>query len=327
MQRGSRFTRGQNEHRDVKSRSMANRFSKIDEDIASKYEYDDDDYDSKRIGSDRFQRSKNFDPGYPNKKNFYNQLINRHLNRRENVTLKVTATGSGRRELIFKIIVKEASRSGKDHVLKLLAESVDNFFPINPRMNNGNLEFYIVDAEAVEALRSLSRRISDKNNPNLKYPIIVAKESAPYETLVPETKQLIQEVVRERYSASSNSLDLSDFGNHRVFVEKRLRCHLFNNAVMVAISDYIGEKFPDIRGISLKNNRLRCLDYVSSLVFTSPNVIELDLSSNAITQIEQLERISGWHIERIHLENNEFSAKYPNASLYTRFINAIIVSD
>jgi hypothetical protein len=38
----------------------------------------------------------------------------------------------------------------------------------------------------------MSRRISDKNNPNFKYPIIVAKEAAPFETLSFETRQTIQ---------------------------------------------------------------------------------------------------------------------------------------
>jgi hypothetical protein len=38
-----------------------------------------------------------------------------------------------------------------------------------------------------------------------------------------------------------------------VFTDKKLRCHLFNNAVMVVISNYVGENFARlVRGISLK---------------------------------------------------------------------------
>lgn len=301
--------------RDAKARSMINRFTKIDEDIGSRYDYDDDEEVSR---PQQLSFGRNLARGR-SAQNAFATLVERHLERKSAREVKTTAIGSSRRDWISSISVKDGNSSGKDYILKLLAESVESFHPIAPRVNNNNIEFFITNIEVADSIRLMSRRISDKSNPNTKYAIFVAKTQAPYEQLNFEHKKLIEEVVKKRFSPNSNSIDLSDFGNDKAFADKNIRFFLFNNAVMVVVSNLIGREFSTLTGISLKNNRLRSLDFASSLVYSAPNIVELDLSSNALSRIEELERISGWPIERIHLENNEFTTKYTSASMYTRF--------
>jgi hypothetical protein len=79
---------------------------------------------------------------------------------------------------------------------------------------------------------------------------------------------------------------------------------------------------------------LRTLDFVSTLVYAAPNIVELDLSNNAvsmkkremviikflkISRIEELRKLSGWMLESVHFENNEFAMLFhDNLVAYTK---------
>nr|CAD2191801.1 unnamed protein product [Meloidogyne enterolobii] len=71
---------------------------------------------------------------------------------------------------------------------------------------------------------------------------------------------------------------------------------------MVTISDYVSRHLANIKGIRLNNNNLRTLDFVSSLVYAAPNVVELDMANNAISRIEEIAKFSGWQLESVHFE-------------------------
>jgi hypothetical protein len=59
----------------------------------------------------------------------------------------------------------------------------------------------------------MSRRITDTSGSRL---VINANRTvAPWDTLRPEVKQLIEDVVKSRYSPTLKSLDLSDFSSER----------------------------------------------------------------------------------------------------------------
>ena len=57
------------------------------------------------------------------------------------------------------------------------------------------------------------------------------------------------------------------------FTEAGVRCALFNNSVIVFVADVISRHFSAIQGLSLKGNRLRSLDYISTLVYVAPKVV------------------------------------------------------
>ena len=88
--------------------------------------------------------------------------------------------------------VKNASRAGKYLVLNLLAESVDRFLPIAPKMDaNGDLRFSIMSEDDAEAICAMSKRIADKHNPNMKYVIYKKRVLAPFETLGTSTRNVV----------------------------------------------------------------------------------------------------------------------------------------
>ncbi|KAI1727416.1 nuclear RNA export factor 1 [Ditylenchus destructor] len=307
---GSRGPRGRR-NVGVKDRTM-NRFTVFDPDVASQYDYDDDEQPAAirqkagaRGAADMVMRALGGRVGGNAREN--KQLLNR--------------AGGGRKELIFLVTVRNAARTGKERVLRLLSDSVTNFRPIAPKTNACDIEFYLTSNEDTEAVRLMSRRLADSKNPSNKYIIFATKQPAPWEQLKPNTKHIIEDVVKNRYSPLSNSLDLSDFTNDRKFADAGVHCALFNNAVMVHVADIVNRNFATIQGLSLKGNRLRLLDFTSTLVFAAPHVVELDLSDNALTRIDELDRIRGWHIEKLHLENNELVSKFTEASSYASAVH------
>jgi hypothetical protein len=89
--------------------------------------------------------------------------------------------------------VKNASRSGKDHILKLLSEAVDSFLPISPRMDeSGDLSFFVLSEDDAAAVAVMSKRITDKHNPSIKYVIYKNRRPAPYDPLSNASRQMIE---------------------------------------------------------------------------------------------------------------------------------------
>lgn len=167
--------------------------------------------------------------------------------------------------------VKNASRSGKEHILKLLANYVDQFLPISPKMDeSGDLCFFIINEDDAQAVCAMSKRIADKYNPNLKYVIYKRKIPAPFEPLTNSSRQIIEviyiylflftyikkflfkQILHSRYNQFTNSLDLSNFQNDSLFEKNRETPRgLFHNNVMVAIASCVASNYSTIRGIRL----------------------------------------------------------------------------
>ncbi|KAF7638092.1 hypothetical protein Mgra_00002544 [Meloidogyne graminicola] len=302
---------------DVKARTM--KYAILDPDIASKYEDLDDDEGF--VWSKKGISYRREGPQY--KKMI--GIIEGHITRgQHSSTARVGPSGQNRREMIHEITVKNASRAGKYLVLNLLAESVDRFLPIAPRMDsNGDLRFSIISEDDAEAICAMSKRIADKYNPNMKYVIYKRKVPAPFETLGTSSKHVILEILKTRYNQFTNSLDLSSFQSDPLFQKNNETPRgLIHNSVVVTIADYVSRHLANIKGIRLNNNNLRTLDFVSSLVYAAPKVVELDMANNAISRIEELAKLSTWQLESVHFENNEFVIGFhDNFAAYTKAVH------
>ncbi|KAI3415929.1 hypothetical protein GPALN_005492 [Globodera pallida] len=293
---------------DVKARTM--RFVALDPDIASKYDELDEEDNSSRLL--RFRPPRDVHRGGVPKKMI--NMIERHIiTRRDQNVMRTTGAGtsSSRRDFIYLVTVKNASRSGKDHVFKLLSNSVAHFMPISPRMQeHGDLSFYVSEEDDAQAICLMSKRIADKYNPTHKYMIYSKRVPTTFETISFSNRQIIEQVVKERFKEQTNSLDLSSFQNDPSFERNHLSYGLIHNHVVVAVANFVARNFPSIRGIRLNNNNLRTLDFVSCLVYAAPNVVELDLANNAISRVTELAKLKNWALESVHFENNEFVASF-----------------
>lgn len=299
---------------DVKARTM--KYAVLDPDVASKYEDLDDDEGT----SYRAKKSYRRDGSQLQKKML--GIIEGHITKGQQPTIR--SRDFIRNTYIYEITVKNASRAGKYLVLNLLAESVDRFLPIAPKMDaNGDLRFSIMSEDDAEAICAMSKRIADKHNPNMKYVIYKKRVLAPFETLGTSTRNVVLEILKTRYNQYTNSLDLSSFQSDPLFQKlNETPRGLIHNSVMVTISDYVSRHLAHIKGIRLNNNNLRTLDFVSSLVYAAPNVVELDMANNAISRIEEIAKFSGWQLESVHFENNEFIIGYNNNfAAYTKDIH------
>lgn len=89
--------------------------------------------------------------------------------------------------------MRNASRSGKDHILKLLAENIDQFLPIAPKLDeNGDMLFYVLNEDDASAVAAMSKRIADKHNPSMKYTIHKTRKPAPFDPLNNASRQIIE---------------------------------------------------------------------------------------------------------------------------------------
>ncbi|KAL7074620.1 hypothetical protein ACQ4LE_005521 [Meloidogyne hapla] len=302
---------------DVKARTM--KYAVLDPDIASKYEdLDDDEGTSYRAKKSIYRRDN------PQLHKKMIGIIEGHIARGQQSNVRSAPSGQARREFIHEITVKNASRAGKYLVLTLLAESVDRFLPIAPRMDaNGDLRFSIMSEDDAEAICAMSKRIADKHNPNIKYVIYKKRVPAPFETLGTSTRNVVLEILKTRYNQFTNSLDLSSFQSDPLFQKlNETPRGLIHNSVIVTVADYVSRNLANIKGIRLNNNNLRTLDFVSSLVYAAPNVVELDMANNAISRMEEIAKLSGWQLESVHFENNEFIIGYgDNFAAYTNAIH------
>ncbi|KAH7716608.1 TAP domain-containing protein [Aphelenchoides avenae] len=305
----STFQRGpQGKRRDAKSITM-NKFTALDEDIASRYDYDDEE-------PEVIRRTKmQIDPV-----RFIREAMQA---RKDRQMLRSTGGQQRNKQIVFQVTVRGIGKGkmNKEYVLKALHDAVEEFKPIAPVIDNNNLTFYVIEKEEAEAVKSMSRRITERNRPANKYMIIYRSIPAPWEVISPKIKQLIQEALQGRYIAGTNTLDLSDFASDKVFTSKGVHAPLFQNGIMIAVAEVVREKYAGIRSLSLKGNRLRSLDFASSLAFRAPNVKELDLSSNSLTRIEELEKIRGWPVESLHIENNGLCQKYTDGASYTSAVH------
>jgi hypothetical protein len=250
--------------------------------------------------------------------------ISNNLAIRQANQLLNSGAGNRSRNLLCTIVtVRHSATSGLKHVLQSIANYLDNFRPIAPQIREQDIEFYITDDKEAEAIKALSRRIVDKRNRNSRFIIQTRKASAPWTSLDKRIRDVMMNVLAKRYNKTFNSLDLSDFGADKDFTSNKIIVSLTRNDVLVALFDMIEKEYSNITQLSLKDNRLRSFIFLSSLVFRCKNVKTLDLSSNDFRNIEDLDRISMWNIEKLLLENNPFCTSYIDADTYTRCSDAI----
>lgn len=209
---------------------------------------------------------------------------NKIQNIRTNRQVQSGAYGT-RNATTHKVIVSNCASSGIVNILNAIRQHVEVFRPIAPQVKENDIEFYINDSGEAAAIAGMSRRISDKKN-RMKLMIkSTSRISAPWSILDRSIRDAIVNVLKKRFNAATNTLDLSDFGGDSEFTSKRMLCGLTKNEVIIAICEIIERDYSTITGLSLKDNRLRSLIYPSTLCFRAKNVKILDLSNNEVNHL------------------------------------------
>uniref|UniRef100_A0A7E4VN04 Nuclear RNA export factor 1 n=1 Tax=Panagrellus redivivus TaxID=6233 RepID=A0A7E4VN04_PANRE len=279
------------------SRQRRNELISLDPDIRGRDDLEDDDLDVPQTQT--------------------RPTRNNQVQRRGDAQL-ARGAASARNPLVTVVSVRNCASSGLRYILKIIGNYIENFRPIAPQVKDMDIEFFIVDDKQADAIRLMNRRIPDRRNNNARLVINIRRTSAPWSILDRRMRDTIDSVLKKRFNKATNALDLSDFGSDNVFLTNKMICNLSRNDVMVYVCNVVEREYSDVVGLSLKENRLRSLVYPSSLSWRAKEVKILDLSNNDFTKIDDLERISAWNIEKLHLENNPLCAPYTDADQYTR---------
>ena len=181
------------------------------------------------------------------------------------------------------ITVKHCASSGLQHILKVISNYFDTFRPIAPQIRDNDIEFFVADSSEAAAISAMNKRIVDKKNRGNRLTILSKRVNAPWSNVDRRTRDMITAVVRKRFNAATNTLDLSDFGGDSEFTSKKMLCGLSRNDIMVTVCDIVEKEFGNITGLSLKDNRLRSLIYPSTLCFRAKKIKILDLSNNDVS--------------------------------------------
>uniref|UniRef100_A0A1I8AU22 TAP-C domain-containing protein n=1 Tax=Steinernema glaseri TaxID=37863 RepID=A0A1I8AU22_9BILA len=299
--------------RDVKSRTM-NRFRGLEDDDEGDGAYDN----NRRRGGlanliGRVTATTNA-----------SQLIRKIAEKRQREEARSTGGRAENRPQVYMVKIIKAGKTAPDVIFKAVSQRMVNFKPYLIRPDEkGNMLLYVGDEDSAEAIKGMSRRICDPDAKGVKFPIAVTKTCAIWNKIPPENVELIKRAVGSRFNEADLSLDLTDFGNDPEFRKHGIAVALTRNEVMIAIADIIDEHFSGITALSLRNNRLRTLDYVANFICRAPKIKTLDLSNNAIEKADQLEKLRGWNIETLFMENCPIGTTFTDGMEYVRMVHGI----
>jgi hypothetical protein len=225
-----------------------NRYAAIDQDVISHYDYEDDEPD--------VVRGKARPAVNQGALRYISQALNQ---RREQQALRSGPGGPNqRRQVVYQITVRPIAakspinRENREYILKALKDAVDEFKPIAPTLEAGCLTFTVLTREEAEAVKSMSRRITERNKASNKYLISYKPMPAPWEFINRRIKDLINVALASRYIPEKLTLDLGDFASDKAFTANNVHAPLYQNGIMIAVAEAIREKYTDITGLSLK---------------------------------------------------------------------------
>jgi len=294
---------GTGKRKDIKKQTKT-RFISVEADDVSPF---DDDEFSKAARKDKFGRQM--------------QSIQRDISGHTDRVNQQTMRGaSGKRDKVFEVTMKSEAKCELRLMIQSLYDLDEKVLPFNitEYEKKSVVRFVVCSLEEAENLKLLNRRLSHPSNPRDKFLIQFTQQPSPWDILNLKMKVAIREVVQNCYTPSTNSIDLSNFQNNKIFADRDFRtlCSLSRTPVMVEVIRVVAELFPKVTGLSLMNNRLISLSYVQSFTFACKEIIELDLSENLLKDVHELHRIRHWGIQRLSLVNNSLTSEYSTSTSY-----------
>uniref|UniRef100_A0A0N5AK00 Nuclear RNA export factor 1 n=1 Tax=Syphacia muris TaxID=451379 RepID=A0A0N5AK00_9BILA len=250
-------------------------------------------------------------------------VVRNYLESRRDHQLQRSAGGASSSTLILNLIkVPRGALFKKEYILQVIGQYVDDFKPILLKTEKNDLTFFVEDDETAQAIKAISRRVRHPQT-NQLVSFLVSRVPAGFAPLSSNDKKALLEVMQTRYNSSEHALDLGELNLDKAFRESSMHISLNRNNVMMSVVDLIDKHFGDITALSVKGNRLRFLDYFANLTYRIKNIQILDLSSNQIDHITELEKLKGWPVHTLYFENNPVCATYASAEAYTSAIHRI----
>ncbi|PIK49770.1 putative nuclear RNA export factor 1 [Apostichopus japonicus] len=226
----------------------------------------------------------------------------------------------------FKVVIPYGAKQSKSWLL----ESIKNlcrvpFVPIDYHQENNSSVFHVNDVEASKGLIDVSKRITTPSNHKV---IIIVRPSGPPRgsisaPLSESDIQTLTEVMSKRYDPSSKFLDLSDIYNDTDLKAKSIKVLLNQPTPLKAVLDIIAQHIPETVGLNLSSNRIYSLVHFSKLSTMAPNVTNLNLSSNSLKHINELQKIKDLKLKELILDANPLCDSFSDQAKYVRSVRGI----
>ncbi|XP_073208180.1 nuclear RNA export factor 1 isoform X2 [Lepidochelys kempii] len=233
-----------------------------------------------------------------------------------------SASRNSSRRRWYKVTIPYGKKYDKSWLLSSLQNlSSVPFTPVEFHYDQSRAYFYIEDMTTANALKQLSRKITDRDN--YKVVLIVNHSSPPQSVqkeLKPEEIEQLKVTMSKRYDGSQQALDLKNLRTDPDLVAQNIDVVLNRRNCMQAVLQIIEENIPELLSLNLTSNKLYQLDDLAELAQKATNLKILNLTRNELKSECELDKVKGLKLEELWLDGNPLCNNFRDQSNYVSSI-------
>ncbi|XP_051035388.1 nuclear RNA export factor 2-like [Phodopus roborovskii] len=218
----------------------------------------------------------------------------------------------------FKVTIPCGRKSDKTQLMKSVHSLCRvPFTAVDFHCDKHRIRFFVQDASIACALRDVSYKIYDAESQ--KIPVFVNPSDVPYSVLNRFTGEQMEQLklaLKKRYDVSQHALNLQKLHSDPDLLHRGIHMILNRRSCMTATLQIIQEDFPELLSLNLSNNKLFRLDSLFDVVEKAPQVKILNLSTNELRTVCELEKMKGLKLKELWLEGNPLRSTFTDSSAY-----------
>lgn len=217
----------------------------------------------------------------------------------------------------YKIVVPHGRKFGKDFILREINARISvPFVPYNFQYDGSYAVFFLNDPASATAIRSLNRAIDTPSG--FKLTILLKNSEMPTINLTDDIVEKLKLVMAQRYDGVRQHLDLSQFHEEAALKQANMFVPLYRTSILTVAVKVVLDNVPEVQSIDLSQNKLAVLHPLEPLHSKCTNLRSLNLSTNKIRKITELDCLKGMAIQELILDSNPVCDAYSDQSSYIR---------
>ncbi|XP_054849045.1 nuclear RNA export factor 1 [Eublepharis macularius] len=244
--------------------------------------------------------------------------INLTVRRNLGATDQGVTIGNPPKKSWFKVTIPHGRKYEKAWLLNAIQNLCSvPFNPMEVHYASSRIVFYVEDPFVANALRQVSRKITDPEGYKV---VIVINPCSPPPTTQHELKQEeiehLKQCMSKRYDGSQQALDLKSIRTDPDLVAQNIDVVLNRRACMLTVLRIIEENIPELLSLNLSDNKLFRLDDMAELPQKAPNLKILNLSCNKLKTERDLDKLKALKLEELWLDTNPMCDSFRDQSTY-----------
>ncbi|KAI0983560.1 hypothetical protein GJ496_007293 [Pomphorhynchus laevis] len=179
---------------------------------------------------------------------------------------------------------------------------------------NGRVVFYVHSREEADEIRSLGKTIILQNKPAT---IIVHRVDDPVYQLDEENSLVLKEFLKRRYVPNLEMLDLSHFAENSDLLAMGIYVNFRRTQSYDQFMQMAEDIFPDITALDLSSNGLISLEFLRNRF---KNLKRLNLSSNQIHRLRELDFLKHLKLIEIDIQNNPLATQFSSIEDFSSLV-------